>query len=246
MRPVTSSELLTVWEREMNQSLIQKTLILLSHANPEMQFEDIAKLSIGKRDAMLFQLRKWMFGTRLVNTAYCPKCNVQIEWETEIGDLDVLDKTTEQLQDEYSVKIENFNIRFRLPNTNDFKYFSGSHTSNFDRKTILSNCIAEVTKDLEDFEISKLPDKVFNALEDYIEQIDSHADIRMVLTCPNCSNRWESSFDIISYLWAEIDSWAKNVLQEVAFLARNFGWSEQQILAMSPKRREMYLEMLIS
>ena len=108
------------------------------------------------------------------------------------------------------------------------------------------DCILEVKKDLNDFEISKLPDNVFNALEEQIEKEDSQADIRMLLSCPNCSNQWEVNFDILSYLWAEIDNWAKNILQEVALMARYFGWSERDVLSMSPKRRQMYLEMLVS
>lgn len=246
MKPVSSFELLTIWEQGMDQSVIQKSLILLCHANPEMELEDVVKFSIGKRDTMLFQLREWMFGSRLINTAFCQKCNKQIEWENDISDLKIFDKNIEQLQDEYSSKIEDFIIRFRVPNTKDFINNSASDVSNPDPKKILKNCILEVKKDSNDFEISNLPDKVFDALEDQIEKEDSQADIRMLLTCPNCSNQWEASFDIVSYLWAEIHSWAKNILQEVAFLARSFGWSEQEILFMSPKRRQMYLEMLVS
>ena len=244
MRPVSASELLSIWEREMNQSLIQKTLILLCQASPEMTSDDVAKLNIGQRDAMLFQLREWMFGSRLINTTHCPKCNERIEWENEIGDLNILNKEVEQSKDEYSFKIENFNIRFRLPNTNDIQYYSDSNINNPDPKKILTNCILEVKNDKEDFDISDLPDNVLNALESQFEKEDPSADIRMLLTCPNCSNQWEAIFDIITYLWTEINSWAKNILQEVVFFARTLGWSEQEILSMSPKRRQMYLEIL--
>ena len=244
MRRVNASELLAIWEREMDQPLIQKSLILLYQANPGMELEDIAKLNIGKRDGMLFQLREWMFGPRLINIAYCQKCNECIEWETDISDLRMSDNSVKESQDEYSFKIENFSIQFRLPNTNDIKCSIDNSDDNLDPKKILTNCLLDVKNDLEDFEISNLPDKVFDALENLIEKKDPQADIRMLLTCPNCSNQWEARFDIISYLWTEINSWAKNILQEVVFLARSLGWSEQEILSMSPKRRQMYIELL--
>jgi hypothetical protein len=66
----------------------------------------------------------------------------------------------------------------------------------------------------------------------------------MLLTCPNCCNQWEGQFDIASYLWTEINTWARHMLQEVYLLARAFGWSEYAILTMSPQRRQLYLEMI--
>ena len=230
----------------MDHSLIDKSIILLDLANPELEPEDIEMLSIGRRDSMLFELRKRMFGSRLINTAYCPKCNEQIEWENDIKDLNILDSDVGKLQNEYSTTIDNFNILFRLPNTSDFLNSQGRDVVHVDSHKIIRSCITKVKKGSDDYNISDLPDNILNAIEDQIEKEDSLADIRMLLTCPNCSNQWQASFDIVSYLWAEINSWAKNTLQEVAFLAGSFGWSEQEVLSMSPKRRQMYLEMLIS
>ena len=107
MRPVSASELLTTWERDMDQPLLPKTLILLCQASPGMELDDVAKLSIGQRDAMLLQLREWMFGPSLKNIAYCPKCNECIEWETDVKDLKLSNKIVKESQDEYFFKIEN-------------------------------------------------------------------------------------------------------------------------------------------
>jgi len=65
-----------------------------------------------------------------------------------------------------------------------------------------------------------------------------------LLSCPKCSHEWEMSFDICSYLWREVDNLAKRALREVAMLAAAFGWSESDILRMSPRRRRLYLEMI--
>ena len=62
-------------------------------------------------------------------------------------------------------------------------------------------------------------------------------------TCPACGHDASITFDVVSYLWNEIDEWAKRVLVEVHVLAAAYGWSERDVLALSPRRRRLYLEM---
>ena len=50
--------------------------------------------------------------------------------------------------------------------------------------------------------------------------------------------------DIAGFFWAELDAWARRLLREIHTLARFYGWSEAEILALSPLRRRCYLEMV--
>lgn len=61
------------------------------------------------------------------------------------------------------------------------------------------------------------------------------------LTCPDCGAALDKVFDPATYLWAEIEDMARHLLHEVVRLARAFGWSETDILAMPPARRALYL-----
>ena len=45
-------------------------------------------------------------------------------------------------------------------------------------------------------------------------------------------------------LWSEIHAWARQLLRDVHALARAYGWREADILALSPTRRGIYLELL--
>ena len=47
----------------------------------------------------------------------------------------------------------------------------------------------------------------------------------------------------MSFLWTEIEAWAWRMLSDVHTLARAYGWGERDILALSPTRRQFYLEM---
>ena len=64
------------------------------------------------------------------------------------------------------------------------------------------------------------------------------------MSCPGCGHQWEIQFDIVSYFWAELNDWAKRMLRMVSRLAGAYGWSEDHILNMSPRRRQLYLEMV--
>ena len=73
---------------------------------------------------------------------------------------------------------------------------------------------------------------------------DPQADVQIDADCPACEHRWREPFDIASFLWTEISVLARRLLLEVHQVASAYGWSERDILALSPARRNAYLEML--
>ncbi|MGH8523199.1 MAG: phage baseplate protein, partial [Gammaproteobacteria bacterium] len=75
------------------------------------------------------------------------------------------------------------------------------------------------------------------------ERADPQSNLQISLTCPACGHCWEALFDIVFFLWAEINHWAERTLRAVHLLARAYGWREADVLAMSPTRRQMYLGM---
>ncbi len=64
------------------------------------------------------------------------------------------------------------------------------------------------------------------------------------MECPTCDHAWDEIFDIVSFFWAELDAWAHRVLHDVHVLARAYAWSEAEILALPPLRRQYYLELV--
>ena len=244
MRPLVAFELLNVWESGFNQTLIQKTLNLLSVACPELELDTLASLSIGERDARLLLLREWMFGTRLKNMASCPECSGPAEWECDIADIRVQHIQHDAPSKELRLEQDEFSIRFRLPNSLDMLSVIAEGSEQANPAKLLASCIIEAQADGKDCSVVDLPEKVIHALSLRMETEDPQADVRMVLNCPYCSHQWEVNFDIMSYFWMEIDSWAKRLVQDIHILAREYGWSEQDILDMSAVRRQIYLGMV--
>lgn len=246
MKPLTATELLQVWEKSLDKSLIDKSMFLLSVACSVSDIKILTHLSIGDRDMRLFLLRKWMFGTRLTNLANCPQCGESMEWEMSMEDFDLEEVNTLPSPRQFNLTVEDYQLKFRLPNSHDLiKVMNNKNYQNNPNK-ILEDCILNAKRSGHDCSTSEVPEKVFQTLDEHISKEDPKANINILLNCESCKHQWETAFDIVSYLWTEIDNWAKHILQEVYTLARAFNWSEKDILEMSPQRRRMYLQMLHS
>jgi hypothetical protein len=90
----------------------------------------------------------------------------------------------------------------------------------------------------------ELAEPVVEAVIDSIVAADPQADIRIDLECPACAARWLAPFDVASYLWTELDALARRTLIQVHQLASAYGWTESEVLDLSPRRRAAYLEIL--
>lgn len=71
---------------------------------------------------------------------------------------------------------------------------------------------------------------------------DPLAVTELALTCPACSHHWLEEADLGPFVWRKVDAWAEGLLDEVALLARAYGWRESDVLALPPARRRRYLE----
>lgn len=241
MRPLTTAGLLNVWEQGAGRTIPEKALLLLDAACADDEPNDTALLSIGERDARLLQLREWMFGSQLLNIADCPNCNERIEWINNVADLRVPQPAT--IAETFNLQVENYNIQFRLLNSYDLSK-AASREYSLNPKKLLAECIVHAQKDAHDCDATELPAHVLAQLDERLGTEDPQANIVMNLSCPACEHIWEAQFDIVSYLWTEIENWSKHVLQDVAVLAAAFGWSEQQVLNLSARRRQLYLDIV--
>jgi hypothetical protein len=244
MRPLTSLELLNVWERGFSEKPARRALLLLAAASPEECMDDLARISIGKRDDRLLTLRDWMFGSRLTCLAECVRCSAQLESTLTVEQIRA--RSDVETADTHQLTTSEFTLTFRVPNTMDVQAIENCADGVSAREKLLDRCVLETTRQGEAIARTQLPDDIVAELLSRMERADPQADIRVSLECPACRHRWESTFDIVSFLWKEIHAWATRLLREVDKLARVYGWRELDIVSMSPLRRRLYLEMVSS
>lgn len=254
MRNLTAAELLTVWERINNQLPPHQAVEVLAAAFPERTAEQMAQLSIGRRDSLLLVLRERLFGTRLNSVVVCPQCQQRVELVFNTFDIKAHSEVVnvdDMKHAVMSLTMDGYTVNFRLPNSIDLMSIVTCVDSEQAHKQLLTRCIQSVTKASEnatrlvswesDFQ---LPALLQEAIVKRMAESDPQANTQLVLTCPECGHTWNAAFDIVTYLMEEIHCWAKRILQEIHALARAYGWREADILAMSPTRRRAYLELL--
>ena len=242
MQALTAQQLLTVWEAGQGQLPTKRAIALLAAASPTASAESLAELSIGQRDARLLRLREWAFGSSLRAVADCPQCGEQVELTFTVDDIRPHAETepTEPL----SLRVDDYEISFRLPNSVDLMEVAGRGDVSAIRSALIERCVLHASSHGADAVCSDFPESVVLAISRRMAATDPQADIQLAIDCPRCGCEWKVMFDIVSFFWREISVWVKRVLNEVHVLASAYGWREADILAMSQWRREFYLQML--
>jgi hypothetical protein len=235
-------ELLEVWERGQAQPAVRRALVLLSIACPEAADQDLEELSVGQRDARLLELRERTFGSQLSGLVTCPGCDERLE--APLGVADVFPSAEAEEVEPLSLVVSGYAVSFRLPNSSDLAAVQGLKDVAEIRHSLLCRCLQSVVRDHEQIAVENLPAPVVDAITDRMEEADPHANVQLAFSCQQCGHQWLALFDILSFFWSEIDAWAVRTLREVHTLARYYGWHEKDILAMSPWRRECYLNMV--
>lgn len=238
MRALSAPELLGVWERGLAERPVERALTLWEAASPGASRDALAALSIGRRDACLLTLREWTFGPRMVSVAVCPNCSVQLEFTFNVDDVRAGDGA--ECPAEAAVMVAGYEVHFRLPSSADV---AASVRRGEERRSLFERCLLKAHSTQGVTTPDRLPAEVVDAVAERMAQVDPQADVQLDIACPSCRHRWRQSFDIVSYFWSEIDAWARRLLREVHVLASAYGWTEHDILALSPTRRRFYLEM---
>ncbi len=241
MIAVDCEHLLRTWEESALLSPARRSLLFVQRFASERD-ERVEELAVGERDRRLLLLRQDWFGDTVQGITPCPQCQSKVEIEFSISSL----RASERTLATQTTCVGDYQVQWRLPSAGDLADLADHRDANGVRKGLLQRCLIEVKQGQALVDSLHCPDDVVQQVGTEMAAVDPLADSRFDLRCPDCEFRWLASFDIGSFLWREIDTWARKMLREVHVLAVSYGWSEQSILAMSTARRNQYLEMLDS
>jgi hypothetical protein len=233
MRPLSDGELLEMWECGLEQSSLDRTLAMLRLAgseNPE-------QFTVGESDRHLLKLRELMFGPEISALAHCPQCDCAVELNFNIADITAGGGATDQ---SLTLSDGAYEAAFRLFTLADLNTLEGATPERL-QKSLLKRCLLNAKHEGETVAAEELPESFIQRLSECMAQADPQAEIGLQLECFECHHQWTGDFNAESFFWTEIQAWAGRILNEVHQLAAAYGWSEQQILALSPLRRHVYL-----
>ncbi|MGW4868410.1 T4 family baseplate hub assembly chaperone [Streptomyces chartreusis] len=233
-----AADLLAAWEAGLAEAPTGRALLLHRTARPDVDATTLPVLPVGEREADLFALRRALFGERMQVRLGCAACGEDMEFDLDAGEF----ARSLSGPDDSVVRVEQdgWDVRFRLPGAADL---TAAARSADPRAALLARCLVSAARDGADVAAGELPVPVQRRIAEAVEAADPGADVTLNIACPECGAATRAELDIASYLWTELDAWARDLLLDVHLLATSYGWSEPEILALSPLRRRYYLEL---
>jgi len=236
------NDLLNVWERGTNKPAFQKALLLLGVAFPQESPDGLAQLSVGQRNARLLNLREQLFGAHFQSVVTCPRCSECLDLSFKTVDIRAAPEN--EPAESLALDVADYAMRFRLPTSTDLATVVGCEDAAAVRRALLERCLLSAYRKGIAVTVDDLPAEVLKRIDEAMEEVDPQANTQLSMKCPACGYHWQAVLDLVTYVWRELDAWARRALREVHSLASVYGWSEHEILNMRPWRRRIYMEMI--
>jgi hypothetical protein len=230
----STADLLGVWERGMSRHPIDRALLLAAWARPDEPPDRLADLPLGAVNEALLRLREAWFGTPIRAYADCAACGERTELSLDPA-IFAFPPAPAEAEREVAVS----GVRFRPPSRRDLAAIAAENDAERAALLLLERCCLERPASAP----ANLVD-LLGEVEAKLEALDPAAEIALSLVCGACGEPWAAPFDIAALLWDDVDAHARKLVGEVDALARVYGWTEPQILALSPQRRATYLAMV--
>ncbi|HEX7289001.1 MAG TPA: phage baseplate protein [Candidatus Angelobacter sp.] len=240
MPSLSASELITWWERSAGHHPVERAVTLLALWLREPR-EKTAGFSIGMRDRQLGAVYQSLFGPVLRAFAECPNCAERLEYQIVIPELHAEAGGTDQ--QEITLASGEILLHLRPPNSLDLIAIRDCTDLQSAQRTLGQRCLIEARTGHDVVAVEALAESTWDEIAARLAESDPGAETLIDLTCAACRHTWQVMLDIEYFLWTKIGALAKRLLREVHVLARAYGWSEAEILALSPVRRQFYLEM---
>ena len=178
----------------------------------------------GRRDASLLDLRERLFGSASPASRPVPSCGEEIELTFNAAEVR---REVGHGDGPSVVKAEGVDVTFRLPDTADLMQSMACPIVDGGARRAPRGDASPDGRDGAAIEPRMLPAGRPMRSSTRMSEIDPQADVSFDVACPSCAHAWLEPFDVVTFLWTELASWARGLLlDEVHQLASAYGWSE--------------------
>jgi hypothetical protein len=226
-----TTTVLDVWEAGLSRTPAARSVLILEAAGAD----NVAEWPVGRRDRELALLAANSAGG-LQATTTCPACGGELDVSFNPRVLPVHEPGPA-----ITVADCGFRVVIRVPNAGDVADLPAGADERELRAVLLARCVIEADHDGQAVKVGALPAAVLDAVDRALGEADPGADIDISLECDECGAGWREQLDPPRFAWAAVEAAASRLATDVHMLARAYGWSEHEILKLSPFRRRLYL-----
>jgi hypothetical protein len=227
------------WDAGMSQDRLARSAPLV-RAVTGLEPVALAELGIGERERVLVRVRERLFGDTLRARVDCPSCGLVLELELATSTLLGASHGPEVVD----VDVGEYHLSCRMPRTADLLDASATGSTSVARTVLIVRAVLSAERDGQPVAATELPDEAVTAVAAALANAEPLAHVELPVSCDACGATWTRPLDLDGFLWRELDAWAARLLGEIAVLATAYGWSESEVLALSPHRRRRYLELV--
>jgi hypothetical protein len=230
---MTQADVLKLWEAGRSLGPLDRAVLAASVVSSDRR--SAADWPLGARNRSLAQLHCDAFGGMLRGYTSCRSCTERLEFEFDGHSIAA---PPAPIQASAAEVVHVGKWMFRLPTSRDLAIAAEESGEQAAAQRLVASCYsgsalaADWTE--EDLDI----------IGERLSEADPFAEILLHFDCPACSASFDESLDLGGFVWAEIQTQAMRIFQEVHVLASAYGWRESEILALSPARRSAYVELV--
>lgn len=232
MRELAPRELLTLWEAASTQSPVRRAVTLLA-ASPGRPAAEPTTIDVGTRDVLLARLFRLVAGDQVPACADCPGCGAVLEVPVDVAAVAAL--PVHEPGERLNVLVDGAELSFRLPTSADLIALGGWPLDEA-RAALIAGCLGAEPEAAPGAETEA-------AVETAMERAAPAGAIDLLVRCPVCGLDSSMPLDVPALLWAEIEAQASALMRDVHALATSYGWTEADVLDLSPRRRAIYLDL---
>jgi hypothetical protein len=213
-----SAATLDLWQAADGLPPVGRALALASAVDGR-PVDELARLPIGRRDACVLVLAPPVFEA----TAPCPACGEAAEFSL----------ATEALaRSEASVPAPTA-VPWRSPDSRDVAAAAAAPDAASAERILLERCATTELSADQRADVCRA-----------MAAADPLAEVLVDVECPACATSFIADLDVAAFVWAGVRGRALRLLRDVDALARAYGWTEAEVLALGDRRREAYLELV--
>lgn len=221
-----------LWEAGLTMTPAARAVLLLE----ALGNSDVADWPIGRRDQAL--LSGWCAGRgSLQAVTDCPDCGTSLDLDLDLAAM-TADEATARV---VTFEQDGWRVVARTPAAGDLARLTPEVGEVDLRAELLRRCVVEASCDGSPLRPDELPERIVTAVETALEEADPAGRTMLALHCPECGAHWRDELDPVRFAWDAVEESARSLANDVHMLARAYGWSEQEILRLSPFRRHLYL-----
>jgi hypothetical protein len=234
---VRAQTILDLADAAQGESPIARALRVATAAGADAA--DLRDAPLGRLHAASLGFHAALAGRHLEAVATCPACASLVEFALDGDALRELDREASTGELAMVTDAGEWHVRWRVPTAGDLADVAGRA----DAASVLLELCCEVTGPGQEG-ARDAPIELVERIEAALADADPLAELTVGLECPECGAVFDADVDPIAFVWREVQARATRLLREVDALARAYGWTEAEVLALSERRRAAYLEIV--